>query len=115
MSAILVTKGPAVTYESLKNEWSFLDTLTYEEYLSATKELEMLELGSVASLFGSHCGVRNVFIKRLPFTARDTLKKHSDLCSPELYSAKFSQPSSFPQNLRDRLVSMGLVSKVLFG
>ena len=88
-----------------------------KEFLAAARELEGIGVGSLAALqvAGSSPGLpSHAFIKKLPFTARDTLRSHPNLCTPELYTAKFSQKSSLPQQWQDRLVSMGLVAKVLF-
>ena len=90
------------------------------------KELEATNLGSLTTLQvgGAFTYMTDpslpdqlsthIFIKKLPFTARDVLNSKPGLCTPEVYAAQFGKPSSLLPGLKKMLIAMGLVSKVLF-
>lgn len=111
MAAILQTMGPVSTYSTCNTNWKFLRMLSKKQFVTACQELERAGLGSSVSV-----GAMHVFIKAQPDQAKQGLANNADLCTLDYYSIRYdmASPKVVSQSLREKLVTMGVVSEELF-
>ena len=117
MSAILQTAGPVATHFTvLTASPNFILGSTYitkEQFVAAASALQDLHLGSLVTVRHVHGRPSVNFVKKRPDEVKAILEQETDLCSPSLYEEKFKTPTPacVPQGTRDKLVSLGLVSR----
>ena len=117
MAGILNATGPVCTREAAKNTSEVLRFLKAAQFVEAAAELERRQLGQLVTLSANqgkgHASY--VFIKKSPDEAAQVLSANSELCSLDVYSARYNKPpsKSIGFQLRARLVSMKLVPKKL--
>ncbi len=119
MSAILQTTGPVATHFTvLTASPNFILGSTYitkEQFVAAASALQDLNLGSLVTVRHIHGRPSMNFVKKPPDEIKEQLEleANADLCSPSLYEEKFkaATPACVPQGTRDKLISLGLVSK----
>ncbi len=108
-AAILQTAGPFTIHQVVLNNYRFLKSFTCNQFLEAATALQAQGLGTVANI-GTQGG-RKAFIKKPPDEVGDILKANPDLCSPDYYRKRYSQPLSKYVSLfvRHQVASMKLV------
>ena len=114
MAAILLTAGPVSTSRAVNVNWKFL-LITSRQFKEAAIELEKLGFGSVVTL-GTRGRAQDVFVKKQPSEVELVVESNLDLCSHDVYNARFNcRPSKvIGWNVRAALVAKGLVSKKQF-
>ena len=111
ISAILNSKGPAVTHRVMNSGYSFLKMLTAKQFQSIAKEVETYGLGQFVAVQTGSSRPSMVLIKAPPDEARPILEANLHLCSPDHYSMRYKQPMSkiINESVRRRLIATGLV------
>ena len=114
MSAILKTKGPAVTHRVVNCSYTFLRMLTAKQFMTASAELESIGLGTIVSL-KSAGRPTYLFVKHPPEEVRPILEANLDLCTPGYYTTRYELPVSkiMSSSVREALTSTGLVPQAL--
>ncbi len=113
MSAILKTKGPAVTHRVVNCSYTFLRMLTAKQFMTVASELESIGLGTIVSL-KSAGRPTYLYLKHPPENVRGILEANPDLCSLGYYTSRYEMPISkiMSPSIREALRSMGLIEQV---
>ena len=110
MSAILRSKGCAVTHRVINCSYVFLRMLTAKQFMTVSREMEASGLGSIVSV-KSAGRPTFLFVKRIPDEVRPFLDANPGLCTPEHYRSRYEMPVSkiLSRGTRNMLISMGLI------
>ena len=112
MSAILLTAGPVVTHALVVNYGPRclrgMAHMTKRLFKLACDQLQCANLGSIAPI-----SIPQIFIKPSPDNIELFLAEFSDLCSVDVYRAKYNSPSPgyITSAMKIKLISLGLVSQ----
>lgn len=113
MTAILQTKGPVATLMAVKSAKMSIRSMGVKDFIEASTALENLNFGRVVGVGQGHRGKQYVFLKRAPQEAAEALGANPELCSQDVYAARYAKSSSkaIGFQLRAKLVAMKLVSQ----
>ena len=116
MAAILQTAGPVSICQSLRWNWKFLSSCTVQQFQAAGTELQTLGFGSLIFLGPAANRGTSVFVKKRPEEVYQQVEANLDLCTWDVYAARYQKPSSksLSWKIRAQLVEKGLVEQKQF-
>ncbi len=116
MSALLQTRGPVSTCNTVTCNWRFLRTLSQQQFQEAAVELDQRGLGNAVLIQSKRGRTPYVFVKKAPAEVQSLLAANMGLCDFAVYKARYGMPApkTLSWHVRSKLVDMGLVSKTSF-